>query len=65
MGGVGAEKFNADLSKWDVAQGTNFESMVRAARPRGGVASKQRARAAPGAVSLAHQLCARTQFTPN
>ena len=34
-----AEKFNADLSKWDVAKGTRFGYMVRAARPRGGVTS--------------------------
>ena len=51
----GTEKFNADLSKWDVAKGTDFYSMVRAARPRGGGASKQLARAASGAVSLAHR----------
>ena len=43
----GTEKFNADLSKWDVAKGTDFNDMVRAARTRGGVA--------PGAVSLAHR----------
>ena len=28
-----AHSFNADLSKWDVAKGTNFAYMVRAARP--------------------------------
>ena len=47
--------FNADISKWDVAKGTRFEHMVRVARPRGGVASKQLARAASGAASLAHR----------
>ena len=31
----GAEKFNADLSKWNVAKGSNVNRMVRAARPRG------------------------------
>ena len=51
----GAEKFNADLSKWNVAKGTNFQSMVRAARPRGGVASTQLARAATVAASIAHR----------
>ena len=54
-----APSFNADLSKWDVAKGTDFEYMVRVARPRGGVTSKQRARAAPGAASLAHRRRAR------
>ena len=32
---MNAEKFNADLSKWDVAKGTDFNAMVRVARPRG------------------------------
>ena len=30
---MNAEKFNADLSKWDVAKGTDFNAMVRVARP--------------------------------
>ena len=51
----GATSFNADLSKWDVAQGTSFEYMVRGARPRGGITSTQSARAAADTVSLAHR----------
>ena len=34
---VGAAKFNADLSEWDVAKGTDFAAMVRGAQSRGGV----------------------------
>ena len=59
-----AEKFNADLSEWDVAKGTDFDEMVRIARPRGGVTTKQLARAATGAVSLAHRRApATSQFS--
>ena len=47
-----ASSFNADLSKWNVAKGTTFRHMVRAARPRGGVTSKQLVGAAAGAASL-------------
>ena len=35
----GAEKFDADLSKWEVAKGTTFRYMVRAARPRSSTAA--------------------------
>ena len=52
-----AAKFNADISKWNVANTQRYGliEMVRVARPRGGITSTQTARAAAGAASLAHR----------
>ena len=51
----GASSFNADLSKWDVAKGTDFYQMVRAARPR--------AAASPQSSSPARPLAPRRSLT--